>query len=99
MKEDIHKYVSHFPFPCQSMLDTPGKRQNTLVSLNIVRGEGVTKIQCGPPKCSNTFFPRLSLRSEGDSQFPYKFPYMFSLCVFILTINKRGKQEFILNMA
>ena len=58
MKEDIHKYVLHFPFPHQSMLDIPGKRQNTLESLNIVRGEGVTIIQCGPQSVP-TFFSRI----------------------------------------
>ena len=65
MKEDIHKYVLHlFPFPHQSMLDTPaGKRQDTpagkaehTVSLNIVRGRGGDNDTMWTPKCSNTFF-------------------------------------------
>ena len=50
------KYVLHFPFPHQSMLDTPGKRQNTRVSLNIVQGRGGDNYTVWTPKCSITFF-------------------------------------------
>lgn len=38
VKEDIHKYMCFtLPLPHRSMLETPGKWQKTLVSLNIVR--------------------------------------------------------------
>ena len=66
VKEDIHKYVLHFPCPHQSMLDTTGKRQNTLVPLNIVRGRGGDNDTVWTPKCSNTFFPKIVANTVSD---------------------------------
>ena len=56
VKEDIHKQVLLFPFPHQSMLDTPGKQQKTLVSLNIVQVVQMTQRE---PQSVPILFPKI----------------------------------------